>query len=74
MLELVADGKKKLLDAEQSKVDLKLLMKALRNYHMVVAFFHVLYRNNYGKSSSVNSCTVEAKVCALCCCISCLVP
>ena len=32
MLELVADGKKKLLDAEQTKVDLRLLMKALRDY------------------------------------------
>ena len=32
LLELVADGKKKLLDAEQTKVDLRLLMKALRDY------------------------------------------
>ena len=32
LLELVADGKKNLLDAEQTKVDLRLLMKALRNY------------------------------------------
>lgn len=32
LLELIADGKKKLLDAEQPKVDLKLLMKALRDY------------------------------------------
>ena len=32
LLELVADGKKKLMDAEQSKVDLRLLMKALRDY------------------------------------------
>ena len=32
LLKLVADGKKKLLDAEQTKVDLRLLMKALRDY------------------------------------------
>ena len=32
LLELVADGNKKLQDAEQNKVDLKLLMKALRDY------------------------------------------
>lgn len=32
LLELVADGKKKLLDAEQTKVDLRQLMKALRDY------------------------------------------
>lgn len=32
LLELIADGKKKLLDAEQPKVDLRLLMKALRDY------------------------------------------
>lgn len=32
LLKLVADGKKKLLDAEQAKVDLRLLMKALRDY------------------------------------------
>lgn len=32
LLELVADGKKKLQDAEQTKVDLRLLMKALRDY------------------------------------------
>ena len=32
LLELVADGKKNLLDAEQTKVDLRLLMKALRDY------------------------------------------
>ena len=32
LLELVADGKRKLQAAEQSKVDLKLLMKALRDY------------------------------------------
>lgn len=32
LLELIADGKKKLLDAEQTKVDLRLLMKALRDY------------------------------------------
>ena len=32
LLRLVADGKKKLLDAEQTKVDLRLLMKALRDY------------------------------------------
>lgn len=32
LLELVADGKKKLLDAEQTKADLRLLMKALRDY------------------------------------------
>ena len=32
LLKLVADGKKKLLDAEQTKVDLRLLTKALRNY------------------------------------------
>ena len=32
LLELVADGKKKLIDAEQTKVDLRLLMKALRDY------------------------------------------
>lgn len=32
LLELVADGKKKLLDAEQAKVDLRLLMKALLDY------------------------------------------
>lgn len=31
-LKLVADGRKKLLDAEQTKVDLRLLMKALRDY------------------------------------------
>ena len=31
-MELVADGKKNLLDAEQTKVDLRLLMKALRDY------------------------------------------
>lgn len=31
LLELVADGNKKLQDAEQNKVDLKLLMKALRD-------------------------------------------
>lgn len=32
LLELIADGKKKLLDAEKTKVDLRLLMKALRDY------------------------------------------
>ena len=32
LLKLVADGKKNLLDAEQTKVDLRLLMKALRDY------------------------------------------
>lgn len=32
LLELIADSKKKLLDAEQTKVDLRLLMKALRDY------------------------------------------
>ena len=32
LLELVDNGKKKLLDAEQTKVDLRLLMKALRDY------------------------------------------
>lgn len=32
LLELVADGNKKLRSAEQNKVDLKLLMKALRDY------------------------------------------
>ena len=32
LLKLVADGKKKLMDAEQTKVDLRLLMKALRDY------------------------------------------
>ena len=32
LLELAADGKKRLLDAEQTKVDLRLLMKALRDY------------------------------------------
>ena len=32
LLKLVADGKKKLQDAEQTKVDLRLLMKALRDY------------------------------------------
>ena len=32
LLELIAVGKKKLLDAEQTKVDLRLLMKALRDY------------------------------------------
>ena len=32
LLKLVADGKKKLLDAEQTKVDLRLLMKTLRDY------------------------------------------
>lgn len=32
LLELVADGNKKLQDAEQNKVDFKLLMKALRDY------------------------------------------
>ena len=32
LLKLVADGKKKLLDAKQTKVDLRLLMKALRDY------------------------------------------
>ena len=32
LLELVADGKKKLQDAEQTKVDLRLLTKALRDY------------------------------------------
>lgn len=32
LLKLVDDGKKKLLDAEQTKVDLRLLMKALRDY------------------------------------------
>ena len=32
LLEIVADGKKKLLEAEQTKVDLRLLMKALREY------------------------------------------
>lgn len=32
LLNLVADGKKKLFDAEQTKVDLRLLMKALRDY------------------------------------------
>ena len=32
LLELIADGKKELLDAEQPKVDLRLLMKALRDY------------------------------------------
>ena len=32
LLELVADGKKNLLDAEQTKVDLRLLMKAPRDY------------------------------------------
>lgn len=32
LLELVADGNEKLQAAEQSKVDLKLLMKALRDY------------------------------------------
>ena len=31
-MELVDDGKKKLQDAEQTKVDLGLLMKALRDY------------------------------------------
>lgn len=31
-MELVDDGKKNLLDAEQTKVDLRLLMKALRDY------------------------------------------
>ena len=31
-LKLVADGKKKLQDTEQTKVDLRLLMKALRDY------------------------------------------
>ena len=32
LLKLVADGKKKLQDAEQTKVDLRPLMKALRDY------------------------------------------
>ena len=32
LLKLVADGKKKLQDAGQTKVDLRLLMKALRDY------------------------------------------
>ncbi len=32
LLKLVAVGRKKLLDAEQTKVDLRLLMKALRDY------------------------------------------
>ena len=32
LLKLVADGKKKLQDAEQTKVDLRLLMKALWDY------------------------------------------
>ena len=32
LLKLVADGKKNLLDAEQTKVDLRLLTKALRDY------------------------------------------
>ena len=32
LLKLVADGKKNLLDAEQTKVDLRPLMKALRDY------------------------------------------
>ena len=32
LLKLVADGKKKLQDAEQTKVDLRLLMKTLRDY------------------------------------------
>ena len=32
LLELIADSKKNLLDAEQTKVDLRLLMKALRDY------------------------------------------
>ena len=32
LLELVADGKKKLLDAEQNKVDLRMLLKGLREY------------------------------------------
>ena len=32
LLKLVADGKKNLLDEEQTKVDLRLLMKALRDY------------------------------------------
>lgn len=31
-LKLIAGGKKNLLDAEQTKVDLRLLMKALRDY------------------------------------------
>ena len=32
LLKLVADGKKKLQDAGQTRVDLRLLMKALRDY------------------------------------------
>ena len=57
LLKLVADGKKKLQDAGQTKVDLRLLMKALRDYTDIRQLTHCRWAIlcPYGKRDAVSN-------------------